>query len=109
MFFENEYMLPSNLSSSLNYLDSISKSSQDYQLERATSGSSTFPKELKLNIAFGVDKSIKEVLGSEDAVENWVASVMCDMQTFYIHPSLKTKILLEVRSSFCCMSDYLYK
>ena len=46
MFFENEYMLPSNLSSSLNYLDSISKSSQDYQLESATSGSSTFPKEL---------------------------------------------------------------
>ena len=114
MLFEKEYMKPSNLKSSSNLLDSINDNSQDYQQrllsERILSkrilseknGNKDFPKEILLNIAFGVDNSIKELLETEDAVENWVASVLCHMQTFYIHPSLETKILFEVSIDFWC-------
>ena len=101
MIFEKEYMKPSNLKSSSNRLDLTN--SEDYQQPHEKNGNIAFPKEIKLNIAFGVDNSIKELMETEDAVENWVASVLCHMQTFYIHPSLKTKILLEVSIGFCCV------
>ena len=91
MQLEKDYMKPSNFQSYGN-----AKLPSMIKMRRKKRQTGNFPKELKLNIAFGVDESIKEALGQIDRVENWVATVMCHMQSFYIHPSLKTKILFEV-------------
>ena len=55
-----------------------------------------FPSEIQLDIAFGYDKSVMEFFGSAAAAENWIATVVTHMQTYYHHPSLKTRINLQV-------------
>ena len=91
MEFEKEYLDPSNFNSSSIKLDGLDDD-KDYQ----EGGNEVSGKEIRLNIAFGVDKSVQEVLGPEESIQNWIGGVMAHMQAFYVHPSLKTKIILEV-------------
>ena len=88
MEFEKQYLEPSNLNSSSSKLED----SFDYQ-----EANRQMSQEIKLNIAFGVDKSIQEYLGSHEAIQNWVGSVMVHMQAFYYHPSFKVRLRFEVK------------
>ena len=89
MEFEKEYLEPSNLNSSSYKLEDAI----DYQ-EDVTK---QMNQDIKLNIAFGVDKSVQEYLGSHEAIQNWVSNVMVHMQAFYYHPTFKTRLRFEVR------------
>ena len=89
MEFEKQYLEPSNLNSSSQQLED----SLDYQEEV----NKQISQEIKLNIAFGVDKSVQEYLGSHEAIQNWVGSVMVHMQAFYYHPSFKVRLRFEVK------------
>ena len=54
------------------------------------------PRRVIMRVEFGYDKSIKEAMKTHDLAENFIASLMVHMQTFYLHPSLKTKIIFQV-------------
>ena len=92
MEFENEYLEPSNYNYSLSKVDDFF----DYQEKEREQ----IRAELRMNIAFGVDRSIKEALGSKNDIENWIGDVIVHMQAFYHHPSFKTRLNFEVIFSF---------
>ena len=72
---------------------------QDYSngpkdIPKVNYSGTAFPLAMKVNLAFGYDKSIKDKLGK--GAEKWIMEVYTHMQILFRHKSLKTKIILEV-------------
>ena len=59
-----------------------------------------FPKVLKMKVAFGYDKSVKDKLKTKAEIYQWILKVFAHMKVYYLHNTLQTRIILEVTHLF---------
>ena len=59
------------------------------------------PNYLALNIRVGYDKSVKEYFeGKGEIVDNWLSEVLTQVQLYFLHNSLKHKIIFQVHYDY---------
>ena len=63
---------------------------------RIKSTNKEIPSRINITVGFGYDNSVKEKVGSKSLTRTWLDEVFIHMTTYFQHPSLQTKIDLQV-------------
>ena len=63
---------------------------------RIKSTNNEIPSRINITVGFGYDNSVKEKVGSKSLTRAWLEEVFIHMMAYFQHPSLQTKIDLQV-------------